>query len=294
MSTIVFDGVETAAIVVRDRFVPVLQVNRILHTDFSSQVLGLLNREELPRVENILKSADVDQLEQLQRAGMRAEEVTFAPLYRQPRKIWGIGLNYKEHAADLTAIHPTEAPASFMKADTTIIGPGDDILLPPQSERVTAEAELGIIIGKVCRDVSESEALQYVAGYTTILDMTAEDILQKNPRFLTRSKNFDTFFSFGPELMTPNEIQYLHSLQVSTVHNGSAYRTDTVSSMTFSPEFLVAFHSQVMTLLPGDIIATGTPGAVVIRDGDTVACEISGFRTLVNPVCLRGGVHREV
>jgi 2-keto-4-pentenoate hydratase/2-oxohepta-3-ene-1,7-dioic acid hydratase in catechol pathway len=122
-----------------------------------------------------------------------ASAVSFGPLYRHPRKILGIGLNYRDHAADLNAPYPTE-PASFMKCDNTIIGPGDAIELPAQSERVTAEAELGVIIGRNCRDISEQQALDYIAGYCLILDMTAEDILQKNPRFLTRSKNFDTFF----------------------------------------------------------------------------------------------------
>jgi 2-keto-4-pentenoate hydratase/2-oxohepta-3-ene-1,7-dioic acid hydratase in catechol pathway len=89
-----------------------------------------------------------------------------------------------------------------MKGDHTIIGPGDLIELPPESERVTAEAELGVIIGRECRFVREDEVPAYVAGYCLILDMTAEDILQRNPRFLTRAKNFDTFLSFGPELIT--------------------------------------------------------------------------------------------
>ena len=131
--------------------------------------------------------------------------LTFGPLYRHPRKIWGIGLNYRDHAKDLEAIYPDE-PASFIKGDQTIIGPGDVIELPPESQRVTAEAELGVIIDKPCRRVSEADALSYVAGYCLILDMTAEDILQRNPRYLTRSKNFDTFFSFGPELVTTDEV----------------------------------------------------------------------------------------
>jgi 2-keto-4-pentenoate hydratase/2-oxohepta-3-ene-1,7-dioic acid hydratase in catechol pathway len=209
-----------------------------------------------------------------------------APLYRRPRKIWGIGLNYVEHAGDLSETAPSEEPASFMRPDTTIIGPDDEIVLPAQSERVTAEGELALVMGREAKDVSEEDAPRFVAGFTTVLDMTAEDILRKNPRYLTRSKSFDTFFSFGPELVTPDEIEDVEALEVSTVLNGEAWRSNTVSSMIFSPWWLVSFHSRVMTLLPGDVISTGTPGAVVIQDGDVVECRIIGFEPLSNPVVM--------
>lgn len=209
--------------------------------------------------------------------------MTFGPLYRHPRKIWGIGLNYRDHAKDLEAIYPDE-PASFIKGDQTIIGPGDVIELPPESQRVTAEAELGVIIGRPCRRVSEADALSYVAGYCLILDMTAEDILQRNPRYLTRSKNFDTFFSFGPELVTTDEVPDVLALRVGTWNNGALHRDNLVGNMQFPPAHLVSFHSHVMTLFPGDIISTGTPGAVVISDGDLAECRIDGMGVLRNPV----------
>lgn len=212
------------------------------------------------------------------------DRTEYAPLYRRPRKIWGIGLNYVEHAGDLSETAPSDEPASFMRPDTTIIGPGEQIRLPPQSGRVTAEAELALIIGREARNVSEEEAPSVVAGFTTVLDMTAEDILRKNPRYLTRAKSFDTFFAFGPELVTPDELGEVGELEVATVLNGEVHRTNTVSNMTFSPWFLVSFHSKVMTLLPGDIISTGTPGAVVIQDGDVAECRITGFEPLSNPV----------
>ncbi len=210
--------------------------------------------------------------------------IEYGPLYRRPRKIWGIGLNYVEHAGDLEEVAPSEEPASFMRPDTTIIGHGEEIRLPGQSGRVTGEAELGIIIGREARNVTEEEAPSVVAGFTTILDMTAEDILRKNPRYLTRAKSFDTFFSFGPQLVTPDEVGEIEGLEVSTVLNGEPRRTNSVSNMTFSPWSLVAFHSEVMTLLPGDIISTGTPGAVVLQDGDSLGCRIPGLEPLYNPV----------
>ncbi len=224
------------------------------------------------------------ELEELLVRTIPIEDLVYAPLYRRPRKIWGIGLNYVEHAGDLDETAPSEEPASFMRPDTTIIGPGDEIRLPDQSERVTAEAELAVVIGREARNVSEEDAPSVVAGYTTVLDMTAEDILRRNPRYLTRAKSFDTFFSFGPHLLTPDEVGEVAGLEVSTVVNGEALRTNTVSNMTFSPYSLVSFHSKVMTLLPGDIISTGTPGAVVVRDGDVAECRIAGFEPLKNPV----------
>ena len=221
------------------------------------------------------------------------EAVIFTAPYRSPRKIWGIGLNYQAHAGDLSENVPTE-PASFIKGDHTIIGQDEQIVLPEQSERVTAEAELGIVIGSYCRNVSEEEALDYVWGVVPILDQTAEDILKCNPRFLTRSKNFPSFFSFGPEIVPLQEVLddsgSLDDVVVKTVRNGEVWRENTISQMTFSPAFLVSFHSKVMPLYPGDIISPGTPGAVVISAGDVVACSIPGVGTLRNTVVAQNTV----
>jgi 2-keto-4-pentenoate hydratase/2-oxohepta-3-ene-1,7-dioic acid hydratase in catechol pathway len=217
------------------------------------------------------------------------DEVTFLAPYLSPRKIWGIGLNYVAHAGDLAESVPSE-PASFIKGDHTIIGLDEPIVLPAQGERVTAEAEIGLVIGRYCRNVSEAEALDYVWGVVPILDQTAEDILQRNPRFLTRSKNFPTFFSFGPQLVPLDDVRSsLAQIEVRTVHNGTVQRRNTVSNMAFSPEFLVSFHSQVMPLFPGDIISTGTPGAVVVTSGDVVECRIPGVGSLSNPVVSSEG-----
>ncbi len=215
------------------------------------------------------------------------EAVRFTAPYRHPRLIWGIGLNYMDHAADLSESVPEE-PASFIKGDHTVIGPGDPIPLPPQSERTTSEAEMGLVIGSYCRDVSEEEALDHVLGVVPVLDQTAEDILQRNPRFLTRSKNFPGFFSFGPEIVPLAEAVAaagsLADIEVSTVVNDTETRTNTISHMRFSPAFLVSFHSKVMPLQPGDIISPGTPGAIHVRPGDVAECRIPGVGTLVNPV----------
>lgn len=252
--------------------------------DWPTDLFSLLEGDGVRGFQSWFRSLDETALDELADCAIPTEHVSYAPLYRRPRKIWGIGLNYAEHAGDLSETAPSEEPASFMRPDTTIIGPGDEIRLPKQSDRVTGEAELAVVIGREAKDVSVEEASSVVAGFTTVLDMTAEDILRRNPRYLTRSKSFDTFFSFGPHLMTLDEIVEVEALTVSTVLNGEVRRENTVSNMTFSPWELVSFHSRVMTLLPGDVISTGTPGAVKLKNGDVLECRISGFEPLSNPV----------
>jgi 2-keto-4-pentenoate hydratase/2-oxohepta-3-ene-1,7-dioic acid hydratase in catechol pathway len=279
LCTIKRDGREQAAVATSSGIVPVAAINTHLRKSWPEDLHAL-----------ILQGIDRRILADAEQTPVKLDPVSvqYGPLYRHPRKILGIGLNYRGHAADLNAPYPTE-PASFMKCDNTIIGPGEPIELPPQSERVTAEAEIGVIIGRTCRCVSEQQAPDYIAGYCLILDMTAEDILQKNPRFLTRSKNFDTFFSFGPELITPDEVPDVLKVKVGTYNNGKLHRENVVANMAFPPYYLVSFHSHVATLYPGDIISTGTPGAVVICDGDLAECRIEGLGSLSNPVRKRSG-----
>jgi len=254
------------------------------------QDLSELTGTDLPTKLEVARLADnhnieaaLSRVQEGRQIGQPIGEVRYSAPYYNPPKIFGIGLNYREHAADLGAQQPSE-PASFMKPSTAIIGPGDTIVLPAQSKRVTAEAELGVVIGKRCKHLRDQDVDSNVFGYVPILDMTAEDILQRNARFLTRSKIFDTFFSFGPAILTPNEVDDLPSLTVRTVLNGEVVKSNQIRNMLFSPTRLIAFHSEVMTWEPGDILSTGTPGAVAIKDGDVVECRIDGFPTLSNPV----------
>jgi 2-keto-4-pentenoate hydratase/2-oxohepta-3-ene-1,7-dioic acid hydratase in catechol pathway len=281
LTSLRMDGAEPAALVRPSGAVLLTAVNEALGTTWAGTVQELLELGQVEQLRDWVGGAPSGLLDEL---AIPQDQLVHAPLYRRPRKIWGIGLNYVEHAADLSEKAPSTEPASFLKPDTAIIGPGDAIRIPPQSQRTTAEGELGVIIGKQCKDVDEADAASVVAGFTTIVDMTAEDILEKNPRYLTRSKSFDTFFSFGPELVTVDEVPEVDALEVSTIHNGEVHRRNVVANMTFRPWWLVAFHSRVMTLLPGDIISTGTPGAAHIRPGDTAGCSIVGFRDLSNPV----------
>ena len=254
----------------------------VLLDGFTGDVLDLVELDATDKVCEQARSAP-DEL------FAPAGGLTFSAPYRRPRKIWGIGLNYMAHAADLSESVPGE-PASFIKGDHTIVGPDGPIVLPPRalSERVTAEAELGLIIGRTCRNVTEDEALDYVWGVTTILDQTAEDILARNPRFLTRCKNFPTFFNFGPDLISLDEVRdhipSLDDIEVTTARNDDTFRVNTVANMTFGLAHLVSFHSQVMPLFPGDIISTGTPGALVVNPGDVIECRIPGIGHLTNRV----------
>ena len=284
LSTIVLDGTEVAAVEVAGMgLVPVPTVA----PDLPDTILGLIEVGLDPALRRELTA----RAEQGAAAhALAPDAVRYGPLYRRPRKIWGIGLNYRSHADDLDETHPDE-PASFMKGDHTIIGPGDPIVLPRQSVHVTAEAELGLIVGTTCRDVEPSEALDHIVGVCPVLDQTAIDILQRNPRFLTRAKNFPSFFSFGPVLVTIDEILGpdggLGHVQVGTYRNDQMVREDVVAGMAHGPETLISLHSQVMPLYPGDIISPGSPGGARVQDGDVASCRIPGVGTLTNPVVRR-------
>jgi 2-keto-4-pentenoate hydratase/2-oxohepta-3-ene-1,7-dioic acid hydratase in catechol pathway len=273
LAAIRVDGTEVPAVVV-----PARGVARVpdLLSGFAGDVRAVLVEDRLGELTKAVEAAADAMF-------VRESSVTFGAPYRHPRLIWGIGLNYVDHAADLSEQVPDE-PASFIKGDHTVIGPGEEIPIPPQSSRTTAEAELGLVIGRYCRNVTEDEALDHVFGVTPVLDQTAEDILERNPRFLTRSKNFPGFFSFGPQIVPLAEVPDLAAVEVSTVLDGAVHRSNAVSRMRYSPQFLVSFHSAVMPLYPGDIISTGTPGAVRIRPGTVAECRIPGVGVLTNPV----------
>jgi 2-keto-4-pentenoate hydratase/2-oxohepta-3-ene-1,7-dioic acid hydratase in catechol pathway len=214
------------------------------------------------------------------------ERVTPVLPYDVPPKIWCIGLNYHSHAVDIDAVQPEE-PASFMKPASCMFQPGGEIVLPPKevSDDVDAEGELGVIIGRKARFLdSAREAEQAIFGYTTTLDLTALDILRKNPRYLTRAKSIDTFFSFGPVIVTADEVEDVRGLEVITEHNGAICSRDFVRNMKHGPFELVRFHSQFMTHYPGDLISTGCPKGARIRAGDRVRAMIPGIGELAASV----------
>ena len=205
--------------------------------------------------------------------------------YPAPPKIWCIGLNYKTHAVDINAVQPDE-PGSFMKPTACLFEPGGEIELPPLevSNEVDAEGELAVIIGRDCRYLETGDVAGVIFGYTTTLDLTALDVLRKNPRYLTRAKSLDTFFSFGPVVVTRDEVTDVDRLVVNTEHNGAVYSSDVVANMHTRPYELVRFHSNYMTLHPGDLISTGCPKGARIQPGDHVAGRIDGVGTITATV----------
>ena len=292
LATVKIMGLETAAIIHDDRVFTIAAINEKIGTRWLTDILAILQHDQLDALNSWYRAGGMERIVKRSEEAIPLADARFGPLYRNPRKIFGIGLNYVDHAADLAEKAPSTEPASFFKPDTTIIGPGDEIKIPLQSNRTTAEAELGVIFGKACVDVKREDWLDVVAGFTTILDMTAEDILRRNPRYLTLSKSFESFFCFGPELVTKDEIEDIMKLNVATVHNGEVHAENGVANMTFPPDALVSFHSAVMKMYPGDIISTGTPRAVHIKHGDRVACRIDGFATLECPVVDKKIIHQ--
>ncbi len=282
LATIKLNDLEVPGIVTAKGIVLIETINQYTNNNWAINLFEIIQTGQLEGIKQWYKEEGQRQLPQM--TAIPFEEVEYGPLYRNPRKIWGIGHNYTDNPLELNLEHPHTEPVGFMKPDTSIIGYGDSIHLPEESDVVIAEAELGIIIGKKCKDISLEEAPDVVAGFTPVLDITAADIHQKNPRFLTRAKSFDTFFSFGPQLVTTDEVPEVLDLTVATSLNQEVYYRNVIYNMRYRPWYTVFFHSKVMTLLPGDIIMTGTPGAVVIRDGDIVECQISHFEKLRNSV----------
>lgn len=214
-------------------------------------------------------------------AGVPLAEVTALLPYPVPPKIWCIGLNYKSHAEDINAVQPEE-PGSFMKPASCLFEPGGDIVLPPAdvSGDVDAEGELGVVIGRRCRFVPREHVPGVIFGYTTTLDLTALDVLAKNTRYLTRAKSIDTFFSFGPVIVTAGEVPDVDGLEVITEHNDGVCSRDFVRNMRHKPLELVRFHSDFFTLEPGDLISTGCPKGARIKAGDEVRSRIDGVGLL--------------
>lgn len=198
-----------------------------------------------------------------------------------PTKIIAVGRNYVDHAAEMGADVPDE-PVIFLKPPTTVVGPMQAIRLPPDSDEVHHEAELAVVMGKVTRDVAVEDVGPHILGYTGANDVTARD-LQRLDKQWTRAKGFDTFCPLGPAIDT--ELDPLEGLSIIGRVNGEIRQSGSTSDMVFGVGELVAYISRIMTLLPGDVILTGTPAGVgPIEAGDRVEVEVEGIGVLMNPV----------
>lgn len=202
----------------------------------------------------------------------------------RPSKIVCVGRNYAAHAAELGNEVPTE-PLLFLKPPSALIQVGEPIVIPPDAGRVDYEGEIGVLMGRRASHVSESDALAFVEGILPVNDVTARELQRKDSQW-SRAKGFDTFFPIG-EIVPLLDVD-MERLSVVTRVNGEERQRGSVSQMVFPIPFLISYVSRIMTLEPGDLLATGTPeGVGPLAHGDVVEVELSGLATLTNPVVMR-------
>jgi 2-keto-4-pentenoate hydratase/2-oxohepta-3-ene-1,7-dioic acid hydratase in catechol pathway len=226
------------------------------------------------------------------------EDVRLCAPVQDPDKILCIGLNYKDHAQE-TGMTAPSAPVVFAKFRNSLIGPTDPIVLPEASDAVDYEAELAVVIGRRCRNVDAADALQFVAGAMAFNDVSARDLQMQTSQW-TMGKAIDTFAPCGPALVFMDEIEDLQALRVQTRINGETMQSGTTASMIFTVAEIIAFISTVMTLEPGDIIATGTPAGVgfsrepplLVAPDDVIEIEIESVGRLANPVVAPAALRR--
>jgi 2,4-didehydro-3-deoxy-L-rhamnonate hydrolase len=207
-----------------------------------------------------------------------------------PEKVICIGLNYRDHAEE-SEMPPPEEPVLFAKFANSLAGPGESVTLPPAARAVDYEAELGVVIGRMTRDVTVEHALDYVAGYTCMNDLSARD-LQFRSGQCTRGKAIDAFHPTGPWLVTADEIGNPQALGIRCTVNGRTLQDSSTAGMIFTIAEIISFISETMTLYPGDLISTGTPAGVgftreppvLLDDGDEVVVEIERIGSLRTPI----------
>ena len=208
----------------------------------------------------------------------------------RPGKIICVGLNYRDHAEEQGTALP-EAPLLFAKWQNTLIGPGDPIVIPPVVTKCDYEAELGVVIGAQVRDVSAENALEAVAGYICVNDVSARDLQFADGQW-TRGKSPDTFCPVGPALVSRDDIPDPQALPIRAILNGETVQESTTANMIFGVADVIAYVTRTITLEPGDLIATGTPAGVgafrdpplFMKPGDEITIEVDGIGSLTNPV----------
>ncbi|HKA40175.1 MAG TPA: fumarylacetoacetate hydrolase family protein [Burkholderiales bacterium] len=222
-------------------------------------------------------------------------KVKVLPPIRRPSKIIAVGLNYIDHCKEANLPVPTE-PVLFSKFTTSICGPYDQLSWPGGVTReVDYEVELGVVIGKTARDVEEKAALEYVMGYTVVNDVSARDLQFLGAKQWDRGKSLDTFCPYGPYIVTRDEIPDPHVLQVRTILNGKEMQNSNTRNLIFNVNKIIAYASQGTTLLPGDLIPTGTPFGVgfsrkppvFLKDGDECVCEVEKIGSIRNKVRVK-------
>ena len=256
-----------------DRVVGLDDLNDALGADFGPDLDELLRRGQADALRKALASARAPT------SGWKPANLRYAPPLARPSKVWGIGLNFRAHAADLRA-DPGEHPAAWMRPATTLAGHGATVTLPSGVGRVTAEAEVALVLGKRAHRLgSAKEAREAVFGFMPVLDLTAEELLQKNPRYLTQAKSYDGFCVAGPFVVTTDEWELRPDARIATVVDGER-REGRVADMRHDPYELVRHFSHVFPWEPGDVLLTGTPGALALKPGSTMRAEVDGLPVL--------------
>jgi 2-keto-4-pentenoate hydratase/2-oxohepta-3-ene-1,7-dioic acid hydratase in catechol pathway len=266
-------------------------------SEMPTGVLGLLSAgktEELRELHQRLSEARQDGPDLPLRCWASLEEITVLPPISRPRKIICVGRNYRDHADEQGAKLP-KAPLLFAKAPTAVIGTGEPIVIPRGSEKVDYEGELALVIGHQVRGAGPKEAALAIFGYCCLNDVTERDA-QSSEKQWFRSKSMDTFAPLGPWIVTRDELGDAPELGITTKLNSKVMQSSSTANLIFKPADVVAFAAKNITLEPGDIISTGTPGGVgvfrdpqvFLRSGDTVEVTIEGIGTLVNPVTAEG------
>lgn len=262
-------GSEKPGVIIQDKYYDVSS----LVTDYNEAFFA---GDGIEKLAADLKNANLPEVDKNVRLG--------AALAR-PSKIICVGLNYKDHAAETNAAIPTE-PILFFKATSAIVGPNDDLIIPKNSKKTDWEVELAIVIGKKASYVSEENALAHIAGYVLHNDYSEREFqLERNGQWV-KGKSCDTFAPIGPFIATPDEIADVHNLRLWLTVNGKTLQDGNTSNLIFNVPFMVSYISQFMTLLPGDVITTGTPAGVglgqkpepwYLKAGDVVELGIDGL-----------------
>jgi len=279
-----------AGIAIEDKVVDAAIAAKSADIDFngaeiSNRKIIQLNQDQQSQLEEAAR-----ELAKTNKEGVHLmNDVLLGPPIPDPDKIICLGLNYKSHAEEAELKLP-EVPMLFAKFRNTLIGPTTSIVLPRQSKEVDYECELAVVIGRQCKNVSKENAFEYIAGYMAFHDVSARDLQFRTSQFLS-GKTLDTFAPCGPSLVI-NEIDDPQNLNLTTRVNGRTLQDGNTKHMIFSVAETIAHISQLMTLEPGDIIATGTPGGVgfkrplpiFLQDGDVVEIEVEKIGVLRNPV----------
>nr|WP_066186013.1 fumarylacetoacetate hydrolase family protein [Gracilibacillus timonensis] len=272
MATVSYRGQEQAAFVHNDSYYLIDSINDMENKNWPNDVFHLIEGQYIEELEIWYLAGGKELLDYCH--PINNDQTDIHPLYDKPGKIIGITV---PHHFDTSKRLPT----CFIKPSTSIIGDSDAIQAPFASRHISAKAELAIIIGKTGRNIEMNEAENYIAGYTTAIDITETTLSNQD---VITAKSFDTFFSLGSEFISKNSAERIEEWSLSTLHNGILVHEIPITDLPYSLSSIVSHHSKSMTLLPGDILLVGNPEEVAIQRNDQIAALVDGFTPLINCV----------